>query len=171
MSKEYVWKLPVGGAEKEISCEASGNKYFLYAGDAFVDTFYKNASGDVDEEVTLCGIHCRFVSFGDKPDLVIDGIMLSSGKDYEKEKAARTKANKGFAVAEIVVGVFALASLIIYAITKGNLTALLPVFVIPAGFIALGLYELLSAYKKSKKKEENTADETAETKENGNTEE
>jgi hypothetical protein len=154
MSKEYVWKLPVEGTEKEISCEASGNKYFLYVGDAFVDTFYKNASGDVDEEVTLCGVPCRFVSFGDKPDLVVDGVMLSSGKDYEKEKAARTKANKGFAVAEVVVGVFALASLIIYAIVKGNLTALLPVFVVPAGFIALGVYELLSAYKKSKKNTE-----------------
>lgn len=154
MSKEYVWKLPVEGTEKEISCEASGNKYFLYVGDAFVDTFYKNASGDVDEEVTLCGVPCRFVSFGDKPDLVVDGVMLSSGKDYEKEKTARTKANKGFAVAEVVVGVFALASLIIYAIVKGNLTALLPVFVVPAGFIALGVYELLSAYKKSKKNTE-----------------
>ncbi len=154
MSKEYVWKLPVEGTGKEISCEASGNKYFLYVGDAFVDTFYKNASGDVDEEVTLCGVPCRFVSFGDKPDLVVDGVMLSSGKDYEKEKTARTKANKGFAVAEVVVGVFALASLIIYAIVKGNLTALLPVFVVPAGFIALGVYELLSAYKKSKKNTE-----------------
>ena len=154
MSKEYVWKLPVEGTEKEISCEASGNKYFLYVGDAFVDTFYKNASGDVDEEVTLCGVPCRFVSFGDKPDLVVDGVMLSSGKDYEKEKTARTKANKGFAVAEVVVGVFALASLIIYALVKGNLTALLPVFVVPAGFIALGVYELLSAYKKSKKNTE-----------------
>ena len=154
MSKEYVWKLPVEGTEKEISCEASGNKYFLYVGDAFVDTFYKNASGDVDDEVTLCGVPCRFVSFGDKPDLVVDGVMLSSGKDYEKEKTARTKANKGFAVAEVVVGVFALASLIIYAIVKGNLTALLPVFVVPVGFIALGVYELLSAYKKSKKNTE-----------------
>ena len=119
-----------------------------------MDTFYKNASGDVDDEVTLCGVPCRFVSFGDKPDLVVDGVMLSSGKDYEKEKTARTKANKGFAVAEVVVGVFALASLIIYAIVKGNLTALLPVFVVPVGFIALGVYELLSAYKKSKKNTE-----------------
>ena len=154
MSKEYVWKLPVGGAEKEITCEASGNKYFLYVGDAFVDTYYKNTAGDVDVEVTLCGVPCRFVSLGDKPDLVVDGVMLSSGKDYAAEKAKHTKANKGFALAEIVVGVFALASLVLYAILKGNLTALLPVFVVPAGFIALGVYELLSAYKKSKKNTE-----------------
>lgn len=156
MSKEYSWKLTVGGAEKEISCEASGNKYFLYAGDAFVDTYYKNASGDVDVEVVLYGIPCRFVSFGDKPDIVVDGVMLSGGKDYEKEKAARTKANKGFAVAEIVIGVFALAAFIIYAVVKNQLTMLMPAFIVPLAFIAFGVWELCSMSKKRNKKEKKT---------------
>ncbi len=171
MSKEYTWKLPVGGAEKEISCEASGNKYFLYAGDAFVDTYYKNTSGDVDEEVVLYGIPCRFVSFGDKPDLVVDGVMLSCGKSYEAEKAARAKTNKGFAVAEIVIGVFALAAFIIFAIVKDRLTMLIPAFIVPLAFIVFGVWELCSIAKKGKKNEENTQKEAPEAEENGNKEE
>ncbi len=152
MGKEYTWTLTVGESEKEISCEASGNKYFLYAGDAFIGTYYKNTSGDLDEEVELYGVPCRFVSFNDKPDLVVDGIMLSSGKAYEEEKGKRTKSNKVFAYAEIVIGVFALAAFIIYAVVKGNLTLLWPTFIVPLAFIALGIYELCSMGKKGKKK-------------------
>ncbi len=166
MGKEYTWKLAVGETEKEISCEASGNKYFLYAGDTFVDTLYKNASGDVDEEVVLYGVTCRFVSFNDKPDIVVDGVMLSSGKAYEAEKAARTKNNKAFAVSEIVIGVFALAAFLIYAVVKNQLNLLFPTFIVPLAFIAFGVYELLSINKKGKKKakkEEMSAEKTEET--------
>ncbi len=150
MGKEYTWKLTVGESEKEVSCEASGNKYFLYAGDAFVDTYYKNTSGDLDEEVVLYGVPCRFVSFNDKPDLVLDGVMLSSGKSYEEEKSKRTKSNKTFAYVEIVIGVFTLAAFIIYAIVKNNITLLFPILVAPLAFIALGIYEICSITKKSK---------------------
>ncbi len=159
MGKEYTWKLTVGESEKEVSCEASGNKYFLYAGDAFVDTYYKNTSGDLDEEVVLYGVPCRFVSFNDKPDLVVDGVMLSSGKSYEEEKGKRTKSNKTFAYAEIVIGIFALAAFIIYAIVKSNITLLFPTFIVPLAFIALGIYELCSISKKDKQKNKKDTEE------------
>lgn len=150
MSKEYIWKLPVGDTEKEITCEIDGNKYFIYVGDAFVTTFYKTSSGDIDEAITLCGVPCRFVAFNEKPDLLIEGsdILLGSGKSYSQSKAARKKSNRIFAIAEIIIGVFALASFIILAIIKYSFTSFIPTYIIPLAFIILGSWELYNMNKK-----------------------
>ena len=70
MSKEYSWKLPTENGEKEVTCEADGNKYHIYLGDAFIKTVFKNMSGNADVELTIAGVPCRFVAFSDVPDLV-----------------------------------------------------------------------------------------------------
>ena len=91
MAKEYVWKLPTENGEKEITCEADGNKYHLYIGDVFIKTVYKNMSGDADVELTIAGVPCRFVAFSDQPDIVVDGRMIGSGKLYESIKRENNK--------------------------------------------------------------------------------
>lgn len=160
MSKEYTWYLTVENTEKEIVCQAEGNKYFIYSGDAFVTTFYKSSTGDVDEEITLCGIPCRFVAFNEKPDLLIVGTdtLLGSGKSYTAEKAARGKANKAFALAELFIGIFTLVALLISALSKGSLELyfLFPIpagfiMLFPIGFIILGSIDLYNLNKKNKK--------------------
>ena len=160
MSKEYTWKLPVGENEKEITCEMDGNKYFIYVGDAFITTFYKTSTGDVDEPITLCGIPCRFVAFNENPDLLVEGndILLGSGKSYSEQKASRKKANRIFALAEILIGLFALTSFIILAITKDAFTAYIPAYVIPLAFIILGAWELYNLNRKKAKKDKGKKD-------------
>lgn len=160
MSKEYVWHLPVGDAEKEITCEMDGNKYFIYIGDAFVTTFYKNSSGDVDEEITLCGVPCRFVAFADKPDLLIEGtdVLLGSGKSYSQQKNARKKGNTVFAFAELFIGLFALAGTIAMSVSKGSFADYIFAFILPIAFIILGIFDLYNLNRKKQKK--NPATET-----------
>ena len=152
MSKEYIWKLPVGDTEKEITCEMDGNKYFIYVGDAFVTTFYKTSTGDIDKPITLCGVPCRFVAFNDSPDLLVEGsdVLLGSGKSYSQRKTERKKSNRIFALAEIIIGLFALASFIILAITKNNFAAFIPAYIIPLGFIILGTWDLYNINKKKR---------------------
>ena len=148
MSKEYSWKLPTENGEREVTCEADGNKYHIYVGDAFVKTVFKNMSGGADVELTIAGVPCRFVSFADKPDLVVDGVMLGSGKSYEEEKRADGKNAATFAVCEILIGIIALAAFIAWSASKGNFVSYIPSFLIPVVFIIFGAVELYNINKK-----------------------
>ena len=148
MSKEYSWKLPTENGEREVTCEADGNKYHIYVGDAFVKTVFKNMSGGADVELTIAGVPCRFVSFADKPDLVVDGVMLGSGKSYEEEKRADGKNAATFAVCEILIGIIALAAFIAWSASKGNFVSYIPSFLSPVVFIIFGAVELYNINKK-----------------------
>ena len=148
MAKEYIWKLPTENGEKEITCEADGNKYHIYIGDAFVKTVYKNMSGNTDVELTLGGVPCRFVSFSDKPDLVVDGRMLGSGKLYEAEKAENRKNLATFAICEIFVGLLGFLFYVLWLNPKGNFTSYLPALAISLVFIIFGAVELYNINKK-----------------------
>jgi hypothetical protein len=148
MAKEYTWKLPTENGEKEVTCEVDGNKYHLYVGDAFVKTVFKNMSGGADVELTIAGVPCRFVSFSDKPDLVVDGIMLGSGKSYETEKKADGKNAATFAIFEIVIGLIALVAFIAWSVANDSFRSYLPSFLIPIVFIIFGAVELYNINKK-----------------------
>ena len=148
MAKEYIWKLNTEAGEKEITCEADGNKYHIYLGDAFITTVYKNMSGNADVELTLGGVPCRFVSFSDKPDLVVDGRMIGSGKLYEAEKRENNKNIATFALVEILIGVIALVAFIVWSVSKNSFLSYIPSFAIPVVFIIFGAYELYNLNKK-----------------------
>lgn len=168
MAKEYKWMLPVGDAEKEISCEVDGNKYHLYIGDAFVKTYYKATTGETDEAVELCGVPCRFVAFNEKPDIVVDGKLLSNGKSYEEARNKRSKFNKSFAISELAVGIFSLAAFVIWMIVKNTFSTHFVFLILPLAFILFGIYELCQLSKKEKevlaetKKEEPLPSESSE---------
>ena len=148
MGKEYIWKLPTENGEKEITCQADGNKYHIYIGDAFVTTVYKNMSGNADVELTLGGVPCRFVSFADKPDLVVDGRMIGSGKLYETEKTESRKNQATFAICEILIGIIALVAFIAWSVSKDSFVSYIPSFAIPVVFIIFGVVELYNINKK-----------------------
>ena len=148
MSKEYSWKLPTENGEKEVTCEADGNKYHIYVGDAFVKTVFKNMSGGADVELTIAGVPCRFVSFADKPDLVVDGVMLGSGKSYDEEKRAEGKSAATFAICEIFIGLIALVAFIVWSISRDSFFSYIPSFLIPVVFIIFGAVELYNINKK-----------------------
>ena len=148
MSKEYSWKLPAANGEKEVTCEADGNKYHIYVGDAFVKTVFKNMSGGADVELTIAGVPCRFVSFADVPDIVVDGVMLGSGKSYEAEKNIYSKNSAAFAIGEIIIGLVALIAFIAWSISKDSFVTYIPSFLIPIVFIIFGVVELYNINKK-----------------------
>ena len=148
MSKECTWKLPTENGEKEVTCEVDGNKYHIYIGDAFVKTVFKNMAGGADVELTIAGVPCRFVSFADKPDLVVDGKMLGSGKSYEAEKREDGKNAAAFAIGEIFIGLIALVAFIAWAISKDSFVSYLPSYLIPIVFIIFGAVELYNIHKK-----------------------
>ena len=148
MSKEYIWKLPTENGEKEITCEVDGNKYHIYVGDAFVKTVFKNMSGNAEEELTLAGVPCIFVSFADKPDLVVDGKMLGSGKDYEAEKIVHSKNSATFAIGEIFFGIVAIIIGLAMGVSDKNFVSYLPLLIIPVTFIIFGSVELYNLNKK-----------------------
>ena len=155
MAKEYVWKLPTENGEKEVTCEADGNKYHLYIGDAFIKTVFKNMSGNAEVELTIAGVPCIFVSIADKPDLVVDGRMLGSGKLYEAEKRENSKNLATFALVEIFIGIAALIVGIVMAVSDGNVLSdwthfisYVPSFIVPIAFIIFGAVELYNINKK-----------------------
>lgn len=148
MSKEYTWKLATENGEKEVTCEVDGNKYHIYVGDAFVKTVFKNMSGGADVELTIAGVPCRFVSFSDKPDLVVDGIMLGSGKSYEAQKREDGKSAATVALCEIFIGLIALVAFMAWSISKDSFVNYLPSFLIPIVFIIFGAVELYNINKK-----------------------
>ena len=148
MAKEYIWKLQTESGEKEVTCVPDGSKYHIYIGDAFVTSVFKNMSGNADVELTLGGVPCRFVSFAEKPDLVVDGRLLSNGKSYETVKSDARKNAATVAAIEIMIGLIALVYAIFAYVIKGNFAAAIPVLVIPLAFIIFGAWELYNLNNK-----------------------
>ena len=147
MAKEYSWKLATENGEKEVTCEADGNKYHVYLGDAFIKTVYKNMSGKADVELTIAGVPCRFVVFSDKPDLVVDGRMLGSGKLYETEKSNARKNDATWAAVEIMMGLFALVLAIVWSFQARDVVKHIPAFAVSLMFIIFGIVELYNINK------------------------
>ena len=148
MAKEYSWKLATENGEKEVTCEADGNKYHVYLGDAFVKTIYKNMSGNADVELTIAGVPCRFVVFSDKPDLVVDGRMIGSGKLYESEKSKLRQNLATWAIVEIMAGLFALVLSIVWSFQARDVVKHIPAFAVSFMFIIFGAVELYNINKK-----------------------
>ena len=156
MGKEYVWKLPTENGEKEITCEADGNKYHLDSGDAFIKTVFKNMSGNAEVDLTIAGVPCKFVSLADKPDLVVDGRMLGSGNLYKTEKCENEKNLITFALIEIFIGIAALIVAIVMAFSDKNVfsgdwtyfASYAPSFIIPIAFIIFGSVEIYNINKR-----------------------
>lgn len=144
MAKEYTWTL----GEKEISCQESGNKYFIYEGEKFITTVYKKMFGIIDEELTLCGITCRFVVLNEKPDLAVDGTLLGSGGNYAEQKEKHRKSACAGAAAEIILGLAALCGLIIFSVIKQNVLYYIPAFAVATIFCVFGGWEIWANRKK-----------------------
>ncbi len=144
MAKEYTWTIN----GKEISCQESGNKFFIYEGDDFVATVYKKTFGITDEEVTVCGVPCRFVVINEKPDIAVDGIFLGSRKSYSEQAKEQRRRARLFAVAEIIFGLIAFAASIILSVTKTTVIYTPFLGAVAAVSCIYGIFELISSRKK-----------------------
>lgn len=144
MAKEYNWVLN----GKELSCEDSGNKFFIYEGEKFITTIYKKTFGNVDEELTLCGVPCRFVVIGEKPDIAVNGVFIGSGENYEDKAAKQRKRSRLWGISELAVGIAILCFMIARYIGGGKEFWVLPVSVVAALIAVFGAWDIIANRKK-----------------------
>lgn len=144
MAKEYTWNLN----GKEISCEDSGNKYFIYEGEKFITTIYKKTFGNVDEELTLCGVTCRFVVTKERPDIAVDGVFIGSGEDYDTKASKQRKSSRIFGIAELAAGIAVLCFMIAKYIGGDKSFWILPVAAAAAAFAVFGAWDIWANRKK-----------------------
>lgn len=115
MAKEYVWQLTIDGEDHRVECILAGNKYTLYVNDAFLTNVYRKTFrlDDLELPVMICGKECLFIVWDAKPDLVMDGILLSRGVDYQQ---AMTKRNKDHQMVHRLVFWFGVTILVLVAV-------------------------------------------------------
>lgn len=95
MAKEYSWVVTADGLEHRVTCSLAGNRYQIWVDDEDLTTVYlqtgKKARYGLEQKLQIGGKTCLFVVWDQRPDLVVDGKMVQSGKDYDAEKAKRKK--------------------------------------------------------------------------------
>lgn len=115
MAKEYVWNVLIDGEDHSVSCVLKGNKYVLHVDDEFLTNVYRKsmAPDDLECPVTICGKACLFIVWDAKPDLVVDGILLSRAVDHQQ---ALAKRNKDFRMVYRVIFWCGVAILVLVAV-------------------------------------------------------
>ena len=95
MAKEYQWEVGIDGVCHHVSCTATGNKYEIWVDEEHLTVVYRRGframSRGLEQEFQIGGKSCLFLVWDERPDLVVDGILQRSGKDFLKEKAKRNK--------------------------------------------------------------------------------
>lgn len=95
MSKELKWNVTVDGCDHCVSCRATGNKYEIWVDDSDLTVVYRPSfrrmGRGLEHELKIGGKSCLFLVWDERPDLVVDGVLQYSGKDYLKEKAKRKR--------------------------------------------------------------------------------
>jgi uncharacterized protein YacL (UPF0231 family) len=95
MKKEYTWDVTIDGENHRVSCNLAGNKYQIWVDDEELTVVYRQSHrqmrNGLEREFSIGGKKCLFVVWDEKPDLVVEGMLLKSGKDYFQEKAKRKK--------------------------------------------------------------------------------
>ena len=120
MAKEYCWDVTLEGEAHQLICTYIGNKYELWVDDEYLTAVYRRSMRQMhfglEEEVELFGIKCLFVVWDERPDFVINGVMLGKDTDYlqAREKRKQT-ACKGFRIM-FWIGVLILCSAPVIAI-------------------------------------------------------
>ena len=92
--REHTWNVIIDGVEHLIYCCFEGNRYVLYADDDHVANVYRKSVRamwqGLEEPVTICGKPCLFIVWDEKPDIVVNGMLVGKGVDYhialKKEK-------------------------------------------------------------------------------------
>ena len=94
--REHTWNVIIDGVEHLIYCCFEGNRYVLYADDDHVANVYRKSVRamwqGLEEPVTICGKPCLFIVWDEKPDIVVNGMLVGKGVDYH---IALKKKNSG----------------------------------------------------------------------------
>ena len=95
MKNELMWEVSVDGVLHRAICKITLNKYEIWVDDADYTVVYRENARrmrkGLEHELLIGDKKCLFVVWDEKPDLVVDGTMLKSNKDYFQEKAKRRK--------------------------------------------------------------------------------
>ena len=99
MGKEYTWNVTVAGVTHRVSCVTANNKYQIFVDDDFLTNVYRKsvramAREGLEEGLDICGKECLFLVWDEKPDLVVDGVLLGQGIDFASAKEKRFKGAK-----------------------------------------------------------------------------
>ena len=122
MAKEHVWHVSIGGKNHRVDCVLKGNKYVLYVDDEFLTNVYRKSFGpdDVEVPVTICGKRCSFIVWDQKPDLVVDGILLGRGIDHQQALTRRQKNHQMVYWIIFCFGVMILVFVAVFAILSNG---------------------------------------------------
>lgn len=95
MAKEYAWDVTINGAPHRVTCTLPGNKYEIWVDDEDLTVVYRRSfrkmSRGLEQELQIGGEKCLFLVWDERPDLVVDGVILRNGKNFFKEKEKRKK--------------------------------------------------------------------------------
>ena len=118
MAKCYVWHMTIDGAVHRVDCVPKGNKYVLYLDDGFLTNVYRKSVGlpDLEIPLTICDKACSFIVWDQKPDLVVDGILLGRGMDHQQAKMKRQKDHQTVYRIIFWIGLMILAFAAVYTV-------------------------------------------------------
>lgn len=95
MKREYHWEVPVDGTIHRVTCTPTGNRYIIWVDDEESTVVYRLSSrkmrDGLEKKLDICGKECLLVVWDERPNLVVDGQMLGSGKNFQQEKEKRIK--------------------------------------------------------------------------------
>ena len=119
MPKEYRWEIQLDGTPATVICIPKGNKYVLYLGDDHLTNIYRLPKNKMPyglvEDVCIGSENCKFVVWEEVPDLVVGGIMVNRGVDFETARENRRRNMENMYTMTAIFGVIALLGTFLYA--------------------------------------------------------
>ena len=113
MKRRYGWDVNVNGVVHPVDCTLQGNKWVLFSGDDHIANIYRSPGTDFFEEpVMVAGKECLFVVWDERPDLVVDGMLLDRKENYAE---ALERRKKGFRLTYRIIFWFGIVLLILTA--------------------------------------------------------
>ena len=95
MSNQFTWNVTINDAAHKVSCVVNGNRYEIWVDDEELTIVYRSSfrkmRRGLERQIQIDGQKCLFLVWDDRPDLVVNGILQRSGKDFMKEKQRRKK--------------------------------------------------------------------------------
>lgn len=153
IKREYSWCISIDGENHKIFCRFAGDRYLIYADGVFVTKILlKNALSMcewIQIPITLFGKECLFVMMDEMSvEFVIDGVMISTGRDYEK--ALRARARRSYVGYGILLGACMLllvAVIWVIASGKGAQTGWYSIFIALGTAITMGAWSVKNLWR------------------------
>lgn len=156
MKKEVACRICIDGKQYQIAFRQNRTKFELYV-DGKIAAHLNLTPDEENQEkdIQLGGKICQFVLYGDRPDLVVDGIMKYEEYREYKTQCFHRNVLLGLGAAQMLVGTFcgitwaAMQATGMYSV-GGDMG-----LVFSLAFTTSGVLEVLLGIRKSRKLREN----------------